>query len=117
MDAIGVGSEVSGWLAALGPFALVGAGVPLLASGVRRWARVRQEARDPERALLIALGFRRAIIGLCALVFGLAWMLSVGWLMAIAAIVVGEETLESSVLIAALRDGARARRPATTVGA
>jgi hypothetical protein len=55
----------------------------------------------------------RIDVGLCAAVFGVAWLADVGWLMGLAAIVVGEETLESSVHIAALRDGcARARREA-----
>jgi hypothetical protein len=93
--------------------ALFAGGVALVVTGIRLWRLARAETRDPERALLIARGFRRAIIGLCAAVFAVAWWADVGWLMGLALIVVGEETLESSVHVAALRDGvARSRCPA-----
>jgi hypothetical protein len=90
---------------------LIVGGAALLIAGVHLWRQAHRETRDLLRALLIARGFRRAIIGLCAMVFAVAALADVGWLMGLAAIVAGEETLESSVHVAALRDGvARAER-------
>jgi len=86
-------------------------GLALVVAGIRLWQLARVETRDLDRALLIARGFRRAIVGTCAVVFAVAWWAEVGWLMGLAVIIAGEETLESSVHVAALRDGvARADR-------
>jgi hypothetical protein len=111
MDTVATVASLLGQLAVPAAALLVAGGLPLLATGFLLWRAARSEPHDLERALLIARGFRRAVIGLCAVVFGAAWLTDVGWLMGIAAIVAGEETLESSVHVAALRDGCvRARR-------
>jgi hypothetical protein len=113
MDVFAEIGSLAAPLAVPAAVALVAIGIPLLVAGVRLWREARRAPRDLERALLVVRGFRRAVIGLCATVFGAAWLADVGWLMGLAAIIVGEETLECSVHIAALRDGcARARREA-----
>ncbi len=86
--------------------ALALGGTLLVIRGVRDFVRARRHARDPERALLVARSFRVAIMGLCVAVFGAAWIAGLGWLVAISLIVLGEEMLETSVMVAALRDGA-----------
>ena len=43
-------------------------------------------AVDPERALLIARGFRVGIMGLCAVTFGLGWLYEIGWLVVVSLI-------------------------------
>ncbi len=66
--------------------------------------------RDPHRALVVARGFRIGIAGLCLIGWAVGWLLSVGWVVVVALIILGEEMLETSTMIAALRDGvARAR--------
>ena len=87
--------------------ALALAGTLLVVRGVRAFLRARRHTRDPERALLVARSFRVAIMGLCFCVFAAAWIAQLGWLLAIALIVLGEEMLETSVMLAALSDGAR----------
>ncbi|WP_421864003.1 hypothetical protein [Parvibaculum sp.] len=89
------------------------AGALLVVRGVRAFLRARRHARDPERALLVARSFRVAIMGLCFGVFAAAWIAQLGWLLAISLIVLGEEMLETSVMVAALRDGARRERAAS----
>jgi len=86
--------------------ALAVGGTLLVVRGVRDFLRARRHARDPERALLVARSFRVAIMGLCLTVFAGAWIAGLGWLVAISLIVLGEEMLETSVMVAALRDGA-----------
>ena len=52
-------------------------------------------------------GFRLAVIGLALAGVGAAWLWQIGWLLALSLAIGGEETLESSIAITALR---RARR-------
>lgn len=86
---------------------LAAAGLVVFVRGVRAMGAARTQARDPERALLVARAFRVWIMGLCVVVLGVAWLAGLGWLAVIALIVLGEEMLETSVMVAALRDGAR----------
>jgi hypothetical protein len=108
--------EWRGSLVAVGAWmALVAVGLALVVAGVRLWVLAGRETRDPPRALLIARGFRRAIVGLCAVAFAVGWWTGTGWVMGLAAIIAGEETLESTVAVAVLRDGlarSTARAPA-----
>jgi hypothetical protein len=94
---------------------LVAAGLVIFLRGIRALGAARTDARDPERALLVARAFRVWIMGLCLLVLGGAWLAGVGWLAVIALIVLGEEMLETSVMVAALRDGARRDAATRTV--
>ncbi len=80
---------------------------------VRSVARCRSRAiglRDPWRALELMRGFRLSVIGLSIASFGAAWLWSIGWLAVLAAIIGGEELLESSVAIAAIRNGPEGAR-------
>jgi hypothetical protein len=69
--------------------------------GVARARRVR----DPLRALAIMQGFRIAIVGLAVAAIGAAWWWQIGWLFVLALVIGGEELLESTVVIAALKHG------------
>jgi hypothetical protein len=59
-------------------------------------------------------GFRLAMIGLALVGIGAAWLWQLGWLLAMALAIGGEETLEASIVIAALRAGTG---PSPAVGA
>ena len=61
------------------------------------------------------LGFRLTIIGLALVGAGAAWLWRLDWLLALSLAIGGEETLESSIAIGALR--AQRRRVAVQVGA
>jgi hypothetical protein len=76
-------------------------------SGRRGVLRARR-LRDPERALAIMQGFRLAIAGLALAAIGAAWWWELGWLFGLALVIGGEELLESTVVIAALKHGPRA---------
>ena len=52
-------------------------------------------------------GFRLSIIGLALAGLGAAWALQLTWLLVLTLAIGGEETLESSVVIFALRRGRR----------
>ena len=71
-------------------------------SAGRATVRARQ-SRDPRRALAILLGFRAAIVGLALAAIGAAWWWQIGWLFGLALVIAGEELLESTVVIAALK--------------
>jgi hypothetical protein len=58
----------------------------------------------PEKSLRWMLGFRQVMIGLAVIGVGAAWWWQLGWLLALALIIGGEETLESSICIFALRE-------------
>ena len=70
-------------------------------------AAARREARDPRRALALLRGFRGGIVGLALAGLGAAWCWQLGWLLGLSLIIGGEELLESTVVIAALRQSAR----------
>jgi hypothetical protein len=71
-------------------------------SAYRAVARARRVG-DPRRALAIMLGFRACIVGLAVAAIGAAWWWQIGWLFGLALVIAGEELLESSVVIAALK--------------
>jgi hypothetical protein len=52
-------------------------------------------------------GFRVAIGGLALAGIGAAWCWQIGWLLGLSLIIGGEELLESTVVITALRQSAR----------
>lgn len=83
------------------------AGVTLLVRGVRALPAARATSRDPERALAVARSLRTGIAGLCLTVLAIGWIAGAGWLAVLALIVLGEEMLETSVMVAALEDGRR----------
>lgn len=85
--------------------AIVAGGVTFAIFGVRRGMRRARGLADPRRALELMVGFRLAVVGLAVAGFGVAWMWSIGWLGALSAIIGGEELLESSFVIATVRNG------------
>ena len=87
--------------------ALMAMGVTIMVWSVGRGlTAARRAGRDPARALALLCGFRGGIVGLALAGIGAAWCWHVGWLLALSLIIGGEELLESSVVIAALRHGA-----------
>ncbi|MBM4246588.1 MAG: hypothetical protein FJ148_22795 [Deltaproteobacteria bacterium] len=89
-------------------------GAMLVARGVRALRAVRKKSRDPERALAVVRSLRTGIAGLCLVVLAIGWLADAAWLAIPALIVLGEEMLETSVMVAALEDGRRraSTRPA-----
>ena len=85
---------------------LMAAGVVVAVRSVRRGLRRAQRAgRDPMRALALLQGFRAGIVGLSLVGIGAAWCWQLGWLLGLPLIIGGEELLESTVVIAALKAG------------
>jgi hypothetical protein len=82
---------------------LIGAGLVGAVSAARCSAVRARRLRDPERALVLMQGFRTAIVGLAAAAIGAAWCWQIGRLFALALVIGGEELLESTVVIAALK--------------
>ena len=72
----------------------------------RAWRRCRnawpRPLSDTMQPLLWMRGFRSAIAGLALSGIGAAWLWQIGWLLAVSLVVVAEETLETSIAIAAL---------------
>lgn len=85
--------------------ALVAAGLWLCVRGMGLHRAIVSGARDPHRALEVARSFRVGIAGLCFIGGAVGWSLSMGWVVIVALIILGEEMLETSTMIAALRDG------------
>ena len=67
----------------------------------------RRPLSGPMQPLAWMEGFRLFVIGLALAGIGAAWLWQLGWLLALSLAIGGEETLESSIAITALR---RARR-------
>src|SRR5262245_4311492 len=82
---------------------LLVAGVAHASWSVYRAVARSRRLRDPSRALAIMLGFRAAIIGFALAAFGAAWWWQIGWLFGLALVIAGEELLESTVVISALK--------------
>ena len=71
---------------------------------VTEWIGLRQALRsDPARILVFLIGFRQAIIGLGLIAIGAAR----AWHIPVLLVIGGEETLEGSVHIYAVRRGRR----------
>ena len=88
--------------------ALIVLGVVVAATGVRR---CRLAFQRPLAGSMYPLGwmegFRLTMIGLAVAGIGAAWLWHLPWLLALALAIGGEETLESSIAIAALRRAPR----------
>jgi hypothetical protein len=61
--------------------------------------------RHPDKAVTAMRGLRIAVIGLAVVGLGAAWAWHLVWLLVLALVIGGEETLESSVHIYALTRG------------
>ncbi len=83
---------------------LMALGTVLSLRGVRlAGAGLRRPLSGSMQSLTWMRGFRLTIIGLAVAGVGAAWLWQIGWLLALALAIGGEETLESSIAIAALR--------------
>jgi len=88
----------------------IAAGVVLAARGVRlELASMRMGARDTSRPLAWIRGFRLAIAGVCVALAGLGLLLGAVWLVVLAAIIFGEEMLETSLCIFGMTRGSQLR--------
>lgn len=100
---------VLNWLAPLAwPLALLGAAL-MFVGVVQGIAAAVRPARYPDPLEAGMAGFRRAMVGLALAGLGAGWALGQPWIAAIALGIGGEETLESSKILWALR-----HRPAGT---
>jgi hypothetical protein len=100
---------------------LVLAGATMFLTCLRRYvAGLRRGLREPGSNLSTMQAFRLGVIGLAVAGIGLAWLWQQPWLLALALAVGGEEVLESSICIYALRRAPRvqaafdAKRPRST---
>lgn len=82
---------------------LVAVGLLLAASGVRRCLAAWRAGGGLMEPLTWMTGFRRTLLGLAVAGAGAAWEWQIGWLLAVSLVVGFEETLETSLCIAALR--------------
>ena len=103
------------WVVLSSPLVLYGFSNPaecliLVGLSVFAWSvywdisRRRDEDADPGRALTIVQSFRIGIIGLCLAGVGTGWLWDSTWLLGLSLIIGGEELLESSVIIKALKE-------------
>jgi hypothetical protein len=84
--------------------ALTAAGLVLLGRGLlRERSAIVLPWGDPRKPFALLSAFRVAIIGLSVAALGIAWATQQLWLVVLALIVLGEETFESSMALAALR--------------
>ena len=85
--------------------AMIGLGGALALWGLRTEALgLRDSLRgDHSRIVVWIQGFRLSIIGLALAGIGAAWALHLTWLLVLSLAIGGEETLESSLVIFALR--------------
>ncbi len=76
----------------------------------RGWfAEARAAQVDPARAACLARGIRLAIAAACLFSLALGWWLALEWLVVLALVVLGEDMLETSVMVAALGGDTRRR--------
>jgi hypothetical protein len=89
--------------------ALTLSGLALLARGL--WFGFAGTKGLPREwdALRWMRGFRLAIVGLCLVGLGIAWAGQVFWLFVVSVGILGEELLETSVIIEVLKRGPSAR--------
>jgi hypothetical protein len=89
---------------------LMAAGSAVAAAGLRREIDgILRPVRDPDKVLTFARGFRLAIIGGALAAIGAAWAWHLTWLLVLALVIGGEETLEGTLIIFALTRGAKLR--------
>jgi hypothetical protein len=91
------------------PSALIMAtGLAAFVYGVESLARaLRISIWDLHRPIVWVAGFRAAIIGLAVAALGAAWLTQQLWVLLLALAIGGEELLETSIILFALRRGRR----------
>lgn len=96
------------------PAAMLVVGLTLALRGVRRCGAALPRPRSGAMQPLIWMrGFRMTLVGIAVAAAGAAWLWHLGWLLALAVAIGGEETLETSIAIAALR-AQRASMPSSS---
>ena len=83
--------------------ALAAAGLVLLSKGLWFGFRGSDGLFHEREALGWMRGFRLAVVGLCIVCIAVAWVWHVLWLFAVALGILGEELLETSVIIEVLK--------------
>jgi hypothetical protein len=85
------------------------AGLLLVVRGARRQAAARRYSESTmSKPIYMMVGFRMLLLGAPLVLAALGWVFQQEWLFWIGIIVAGEETLETSMLLAALHEGERA---------
>lgn len=83
--------------------ALMALGVWWALPGTRRFVvGLRPPYREAAKTLDALRGFRRAVIGLALVGMGAAWLWQIDWVLVLAVVIGGEETLESTLHIQAV---------------
>ena len=86
------------------------AGLLLVVRGARRQALARgYSAATMSKPIQMMSGFRMLLLGTPLILAAAGWAFQQEWLLWIGVIVAGEETLETSMLLAALHEGERAQ--------
>jgi len=92
-------------------------GVALVVWALRRYAAdLHRPVTDPRKALGLALFLRVAILGSTIVAVGAALVWSLPPLALVAVVIAGEETIETSVVVAALRAAPTRAHDAPTSG-
>jgi hypothetical protein len=87
---------------------LVALGLGVLARALRReLPGIRLPVSDPHKGIALTRALRGVLVGLAVAGIGVAWTWQLGSLFGLCCIIGGEETLETSVVIAALDDAER----------
>jgi hypothetical protein len=88
---------------------LLAAGAVLTVWGAKRGWRGLHGAVHGDSAQLVPFmqGFRAAVIGLALIGVAIAWVWQIPWLLVLSLATAGGETLETSLILFALRHGAR----------
>jgi len=104
-------TELPSGLSDVGAALLAALGLALAWRGLRLCRAALPRPRSASMQPLTWMrGFRLTLFGLALAGVGAAWFWHLGWLLALSLAIGGEETLESSIAIAALR--AQSRRTA-----
>jgi len=91
---------------------LAAAGILLLGKGLWFGFAGSQGLLREREALGWMRGFRLAVVGLCLVGIAVAWVWQVLWLFVAAGAIMGEELLETSVIVEVLKRNPVSRRPA-----
>ncbi len=98
--------------------AIMAGGGLAFALGARALTRAfRLSVWDPERPIVHVAGFRLAAVGLAVAGVGTAWLSQQLWVLLLSLAIGGEELLETSIILFALRRGRRleAQRAAPSI--
>ncbi len=78
------------------------------------WAGMRPPYEHASKTLAALQAFRRGVIGLAVMGLGAAWIWQLDWLLVLALVIGGEETLESTIHVQAVSMSERWQRAQAT---